>query len=165
MLARAGRRMAAIGVAAVLLAAAGSAPALAAPSVNVQLGFAPGSPAPPLLNQPYTQAVRVANDGDVALTGMTLLVTLPIEHANSGVTTGTYTGLTDFAAGEGVRVSYEKNTAPGVFTLWGSSPNVTTYTVLTAPPPGLGAGEYLSAHPVGIPAPPPPAWRPTSGRR
>ena len=39
------RRIAAIGVAAVLLAAAGSAPALAAPSVNVQTGFAPAAPA------------------------------------------------------------------------------------------------------------------------
>ena len=60
------------------------------------------------------------------------------------MTTGSYTGLAEFAAGEGVRVSYEKNTAPGVFTLWGSSPNAATNTTLTAPPPGLGAGEYLT---------------------
>jgi hypothetical protein len=31
-----------------------------------------------------------------------------------------------------------------VFTLWGSSPNTTTNTTLTSPPPGLGAGEYLT---------------------
>ena len=60
------------------------------------------------------------------------------------VTTGRYSGLADFAAGQGVRVSYEKNTAPGVFTLWGWSPNTTTNTTLTAPPPGLGAGEYIT---------------------
>ncbi len=43
-----------------------------------------------------------------------------------------------------MRVSYEKNTALGVFTLWGSSPNSTTNTTLTDPPPGLGAGEYVT---------------------
>ena len=53
-------------------------------------------------------------------------------------------GFAEFAAGEGVRVSYEKNTAPGVFTLWGSSPNTSTNTTLTHPPPGLGAGEYVT---------------------
>ena len=40
--------------------------------------------------------------------------------------------------------SNEKNTAPGVFTLWGSSPNTSTNTTLTAPPPGLGAGEFIT---------------------
>ena len=60
------------------------------------------------------------------------------------MTTGSYSGFAEFAAGEGVRVLYEKNTAPGVFTLWGSSPNTATNTALTAPPPGLGAGEYIT---------------------
>ena len=77
-------------------------------------------------------------------TGLEIIDTVPVELTLSQVTTGSYTGLSDFAAGEGVRVSYEKNTALGVFTLWGSSPNTTTNTTLTAPPPGLGAGEYIT---------------------
>jgi hypothetical protein len=136
--------MAVVVVTAIVLAAGGSAPAVAAPSVNLGIAFAPGSPAPPVLNQPYALALPVGNDGDVNLARMTLIVTLPVEMAVSSVMTGSYTALTDFAAGEGVRVSYEKNTAPGVFTLWGSSPNTSTSTSLTSPPPGLGAGEYLT---------------------
>ena len=75
---------------------------------------------------------------------MVMVAVAPVELALSRVTTGAYTGLSEFAAGEGVRVSYEKNTALGVFTLWGSSPNVTTNAALTNPPPGLGAGEYVT---------------------
>ena len=75
---------------------------------------------------------------------MVVIDTLPVEIQVASVTTGAYNGLSDFAAGVGVRVSYEKNTALGVFTLWGSSPNTTTSTTLTAPPPGLGAGEYIT---------------------
>ena len=59
---------------------------------------------------------------------MVMVAVAPVELALSRVTTGAYTGLSEFGAGEGVRVSYEKNTAPGVFTLWGSSPNATTNT-------------------------------------
>jgi large repetitive protein len=122
-------------VTAMVLAAGGSAPAVAAPSVNLGIVFAPGSPAPPVLNQPYGLALPVGNDGDVNLARMTLTVTLPVEMTGSSVTTGSYTALTDFAAGESVRVSYEKNTAPGVFTLWGSSPKVSTDATLTSHPP------------------------------
>ena len=132
-------------VAAVLLALGLSAQAAAfAPSARLGVAFAPGSPAPPLLNQAYRYAVDVGNDGDVPLDNLVVIDTLPVEMSVSQATTGSYTGLAEFAAGEGVRVSYEKNTAPGVFTLWGSSPNAATNTTLTAPPPGLGAGEYLT---------------------
>ena len=139
-----GRRVAAIVVATVLVVLGADAQAIAAPSATLDIAFAPGSPAPPVLNQQYSYALAVGNNGDVALDGMVIVDVLPIELAVSRVTTGSYTGLSDFAAGEGVRVSYEKNTAPGVFTLWGSSPNVAINTTLTAPPPGLGAGEYLT---------------------
>jgi hypothetical protein len=125
-----------------LLATASAA--AAAPGASLDIAFAPGSPAPPVLNQSYSQALAMENTGDVALDGMVVVDTLPVQMAVSHVTTGSYTGLTDFAAGEGVRVSYEKNTALGVFTLWGSSPNTTTNVTLTAPPPGLGAGEYIT---------------------
>jgi hypothetical protein len=114
------------------------------PDASLDIAFAPGSPDPPVLNLPFSQALDVRNTGDVPLATMVVIDTLPVEMAVSHVTTGSYSGLTDFAAGEGARVSYEKNTAPGVFTLWGSSPNTTTNTTLTAPPPGLGAGEYLT---------------------
>lgn len=137
--------MAAIAVATVLPAIGASERAVAqAPSATLSVAFAPGSPAPPVLNQPYGYAMDVANNGDVALDDLTTVDTVPVEMAVARVTTGSYTGLADFAAGEGVRVSYEKNTAPGVFTLWGSSPNAATNTTLTAPPPGVGPGEYIT---------------------
>ena len=139
------RQVVSMSVATVLLAVGFSAPAGAqAPSARLSVAFAPGFPAPPVLNQLYSYAVDVGNDGDVPLDNLVIIDTLPVELALSYVTTGSYTGLSEFAAGEGVRVSYEKNTAPGVFTLWGSSPNTTTSTTLTAPPPGLGAGEYIT---------------------
>ena len=97
-----------------------------------------------MLNLSYRYAVDVGNDGDAPLDNLVIIDTLPVELALSYVTTGSYTGLADFAAGEGVRVRYEKNTAPGVFTLWGSSPNTTINTTLTVPPPCLGAGEYVT---------------------
>ncbi|HEV7667588.1 MAG TPA: IPTL-CTERM sorting domain-containing protein [Thermoanaerobaculia bacterium] len=102
------------------------------------------SPNPPTLNQTFSYDFVPSNNGNVALDNMVVIDTLPVEMQVSSVTTGSYSGLSDFAAGVGVRVSYEKNTALGVFTLWGSSPNTTTSTTLSAPPPGLGAGEYLT---------------------
>jgi large repetitive protein len=140
-----GRRLAVIGAATLLLALAGSAPAVAAPNASLNVALAPGSPAPPVLNQTYAYSLALGNTGDVALDSLVIVDTLPVELALSSVTTGTYSGLTDIGPGEGVRVSYEKNTAPGVFTLWGSSPNTTTNTTLTAPPPGLGAGSTSRA--------------------
>jgi uncharacterized repeat protein (TIGR01451 family) len=102
------------------------------------------SPNPPTLNQTFSYDLNVTNNGNVPLDNLVVIDTLPVQFQVASVTTGSYNNLVDFAAGEGVRVSYEKNTAPGVFTLWGSSPNTTTSTTLTAPPPGLGAGEYIT---------------------
>jgi uncharacterized repeat protein (TIGR01451 family) len=127
-----------------LVLALSSAAHAAAPGATLGVDFAPGSPNPPLLNQTFTHELAVANTGDVPLDNLVVIDTLPVEMTLDSVRTGSYTGLTDFAAGEGVRVSYEKNTAPGVFTLWGSSPNTTFQTTLTSPPPGLGQGEYLT---------------------
>jgi uncharacterized repeat protein (TIGR01451 family) len=115
-----------------------------APSANALNSVAAGSPNPPTLNQTFSYELNVVNDGNVHLDNLVVIDTLPLEMQLTSVTTGAYTGLSDFGAGEGVRVSYEKNTALGVFTLWGSSPNATTNTTLTAPPPGLGAGEYIT---------------------
>lgn len=98
----------------------------------------------PSLNVPFSYDLNVANSGNVPLDNLVVIDTLPVEMQVTSATTGAYSSLADFGAGEGVRVSYEKNTALGVFTLWGSSPNVTTNTTLTAPPPGLGAGEYIT---------------------
>ena len=102
------------------------------------------SPNPPTLNQTFSYNLAPSNAGNVPLDTMVVIDTLPVQFQLSSVTTGTYNNAANFAAGVGVQVSYEKNTAPGVFTLWGSSPNVTTNTTLTAPPPGLGAGEYVT---------------------
>ncbi len=114
------------------------------PGMTLAKNMVGGTPNPPTLNQTFSYEIVPANNGNVPLDNLVVIDTLPVQMQVASVTTGAYNGLTDFAAGEGVRVSYEKNTAPGVFTLWGSSPNTTTSTTLTAPPPGLGAGEYLT---------------------
>ena len=115
-----------------------------APSASLSKNMAGGTPNPPTLNQTFSYDFVPANNGNVALDTMVVIDTLPVQMQVSSVTTGSYNNLTDFSVGVGVRVSYEKNTAPGVFTLWGSSPNALTNTTLTAPPPGLGVGEYLT---------------------
>ncbi|NJL27132.1 MAG: hypothetical protein HC897_04215, partial [Thermoanaerobaculia bacterium] len=117
---------------------------VAAPSATLAKNITGGSPNPPTLNQTYSYDLVPTNNGNVPLDNYTLIDTLPVELAVSSVTTGAYVNLSDFAPGVGVEVAYEKNTALGVFTLWGSSPAVGTNTTLTAPPPGLGAGEYLT---------------------
>jgi len=114
------------------------------PTPNAAIGknVTGASPNPPTLNQAFSYELVPSNSGNVPLDNLVLIDTLPIQLQLSSVSTGRYNSLNDFAAGVGVQVSYEKNTAPGVFTLWGSSPNSTTNTTLTMPPPGLGAGEY-----------------------
>jgi large repetitive protein len=114
------------------------------PVAGITKTVATGSANPPTLNQTFSYDLNIVNSGNVPLDNLVMIDTLPVEMQVTSVRTGAYTSLADFGAGEGVRVSYEKNTAPGVFTLWGSSPNTTTNTTLTAPPPGLGAGEYLT---------------------
>jgi uncharacterized repeat protein (TIGR01451 family) len=99
---------------------------------------------PPTLNQTFTYDLALSNSGTVPLDNMVVIDAVPVQLQIASVTTGSYSNLSDFAAGEGVRVSYEKNTAPGVFTLWGSSPSASSNTTLTAPPPGLGAGESIT---------------------
>jgi uncharacterized repeat protein (TIGR01451 family) len=114
------------------------------PSAGLGKNVNGGSPNPPTLNQSFAYDLSPSNNGNVPLDGMTVIDTLPVQLQIASITTGAYNGASDFAAGVGVRVSYEKNTAPGVFTLWGSSPNAATDSTLTAPPPGLGAGEYVT---------------------
>lgn len=114
------------------------------PGMSLAKDLTADSPNAPTLNQTFSYELVPQNTGNVPLDNLVVVDTLPVEMQVASVRTGAYNGLSDFAAGEGVRVSYEKNTAPGVFTLWGSSPNTTTNTTLTAPPPGLGAGEYLT---------------------
>jgi large repetitive protein len=117
---------------------------VASPNANLSKNLTGGTPNPPTLNQTFSYSLGVSNSGNVPLDTPVIIDTLPVSLQLASVTTGSYSNLSDFAAGVGVRVSYEKNTAPGVFTLWGSSPNAATNTTLTAPPPGLGAGEYVT---------------------
>jgi len=119
-------------------------PFVPAPSVDVEKDLTGASPNPPTLNQTFSYNLAPSNTGNVPVDNMVMVDTLPVQVQVLSVTTGNYNGLADFAAGEGVRVSYEKNTALGVFTLWGSSPNTGANTTLNAPPPGLGAGEYIT---------------------
>jgi uncharacterized repeat protein (TIGR01451 family) len=114
------------------------------PSAGLGKNVNGGSPNPPTLNQTFSYDLSPSNNGNVPLDGMTVIDTVPVQLQIASVSTGAYNGAGDLAAGVGVRVSYEKNTALGVFTLWGSSPSAATNTTLTAPPPGLGAGEYIT---------------------
>ncbi len=119
-------------------------PFVTGPAVSLGVDFAPGSPTHPDLGQAFAYGLTPQNVGDVALDGTTVVDTVPIQMQVTSVSTGAYTNTADFAPGVGVQVSYSKNTAPGVFTLWGASPDATTNTTLTAPPPGLGAGEFIT---------------------
>jgi hypothetical protein len=112
-----------------------------APSISIDLTAVPAAPT---LDETFGYDATLINNGNVPLDGLSMLVVVPVEMNVVSVTTGSYSGFSEFAAGEGVRVSYEKNSAPNTFTLWGSSPNSTTNTTLTYPPPGLGAGEYVT---------------------
>ena len=88
-----------IGVAAAALAfLVLAAPALAAPAVSLGVAFAPGSPAPPVPHMQYRYALDVANAGDVPLDDLVVTDTVPFEITVLGVTTGSYTGLGEFAA-------------------------------------------------------------------
>ncbi len=117
---------------------------VAAPNAGFSKGITGGSPNPPTLNQTFSYDLAISNSGNVPLDTMVVIDTLPVQLQLASVTTGAYSNLSDFAAGVGVKVSYEKNTALGTFTLWGSSPNTTTSSTLSTPPPGLGAGEYVT---------------------
>jgi uncharacterized repeat protein (TIGR01451 family) len=114
------------------------------PRASLGKGINGGSPNPPTLDQAFSYDLAISNNGNVPLDTMVVTDTLPPQLQVATVTTGAYSNLADFAAGVGVQVTYEKNTAPGVFTLWGSSPNTTTNTTLTAPPPGIGASEFIT---------------------
>ena len=119
-------------------------PFVTGPAASLGVDFAPGSPTRPDLGQPFAYSLSPQNVGDTTLDGMTIIDTVPIQLQVASVTTGAYSNLADFEAGVGVQVSYEKNTAPGVFTLWGASPNTSTNTTLTAPAPGLSPGEFIT---------------------
>lgn len=97
-----------------------------------------GQPNPPALGMNFTWRFNTANNGNVPLDNHEVTDTVPVETQVLSVETGSYTNPPTT-----VTVTYEKNTALGVFTLWGSSPGGTDAT-LTAPPPGLGVGEYIT---------------------
>ena len=90
-----------------------------APGASLSKNISGGSPNPPTLNQTFSYDVVPGNNGNVALDNTVVIDTLPIQLQVASVTTGAYNGAADFSAGVGVRVSYENNTASGVFTLWG----------------------------------------------
>jgi hypothetical protein len=110
-----------------------------APGSSHSKGFA-GQPQPPAVNMNFAWSLGVGNNGNVPLDNYTNTDTLPAAVDIVSVTTGSYT---NFGPGA-IDVSYEKNTALGTFTLWGASPPGGADTTLTAPPPGLGVGEYIT---------------------
>jgi hypothetical protein len=110
-------------------------------AISTSLSSAPAAPA---INQTFSYTGGLVNSGITPLDEVTMTFDVPVQMNIDSVTTGTYTGFEGDQAGVGVLVRYEKNTAPGVFTLWGASPNTTTNTTLTDPPPGVGAGEFVT---------------------
>lgn len=114
------------------------------PSVSVDISMAGGTPNPPTLSQLFAYEMNVSNTGNVPLDNLVVTATLPVEFQPASVTTGSYSNLADFAVATGVRVLYEKNTAPGSFYEWGSSPNTSTNTTLIGSDGFLPVGEYIT---------------------
>jgi hypothetical protein len=110
-------------------------------SISTSLSAAPAAPA---IDQTFDYHLGLVNTGVVPLDGIVMTVDVPVQMDIDSVTTGAYTGFAGEEIGVGVLVEYEKNTAPGVFTLWNASPDIATNTTLTAPPVGLGAGEFVT---------------------
>jgi uncharacterized repeat protein (TIGR01451 family) len=117
---------------------------------NADPGFdkSQGGPIPPAIStvpdngQEYYYYFRPTNDGNVDLSNMVIEDTLPVEFSLTSVATGAYNGLSDYAAGEGVRVEYQRSDNPGVWNHLGSSPDVATNSPLAAP--SLPAGIYVT---------------------
>ena len=139
------RRVAAIVVATLLLALGANAQAVAAPSATLDIAFAPGSPAPPVLNQHYSYALAVGNDGDVPLDAI----------GDRGRASRRAGGLArddrqlhrPLGASRPARAcgsATRRTPRRGCSRCGAARPNVAIDTTLTAPPPGLGAGEYLT---------------------
>ncbi len=117
---------------------------------NADPGFdkSQGGPIPPAIStvpdngQEYYYYFRPTNDGNVDLSNMVIEDTLPVEFSLTRVATGAYNGLSDYAAGEGVRVEYQRSDNPGVWVHLGSSPDVATNSTLAAP--SLPGGVYVT---------------------
>ncbi|MBL4659683.1 MAG: hypothetical protein JKY19_04955 [Alcanivoracaceae bacterium] len=115
------------------------------PNPGISFVKSRGGPNPAALNQEFYYFMRPRNTGNVDLENMIVLDTLPVEFSVNRVRTGRYNNnLSDFAVGIGVQIEYQKNTVPGVWALWGSSPNRNTNTTLNMPAPGLIGAEYIT---------------------
>ncbi|WP_456446518.1 GEVED domain-containing protein [Thiolapillus sp.] len=84
------------------------------------------------------------NSGNVDLFNMVVEDTLPagVALTVTDITTGSYNGLSDYAAGVGVRVEYERSDQVGTWILLGTSPDTSTNSHLA--PPALPANVYIS---------------------
>jgi uncharacterized repeat protein (TIGR01451 family) len=106
-----------------------------------------GGPVPPTFGQEFYYYLTPENTtSNVPMDNMVVVDTLPvqIDLTPTGVTTGAYSNLDNYSAGEGVRVEYEHSGAPGTWLLWGSSPDTLTNTALAYPPAGLPAGQHIT---------------------
>ncbi len=119
------------------------------PNADPGFGKAQGGPIPPAIStvpdngQEYYYYFQPTNDGNVDLSNMSIEDPLPVEFSLTRVATGAYnSNLADYAAGEGVRVEYQRSDNPGVWNHLGSSPDVATNSILAAP--SLPAGVYVT---------------------
>gem|GEM_PF-863403 len=120
------------------------------PAPNPGFDKSQGGPIPPAIStvpdngQEYYYHFRPRNNGNVDLSNIIVEDTLPVEFSLTRVATGAYnSNLSDYAAGVGVQVEYQRSDNPGVWNLLGSSPDRATNTVL--PAPSLPAGVYVTA--------------------
>ena len=138
------------------------------PNATTSFDKSQGGPIPPAISVPpdngqeYYYYFQPVNTGNVDLENMEIVDTLPVQLKVNQVATGYYSTstLADFAAGIGVQVEYEASNNPGTWVVLGSSPDVTTNTVLNAP--ALAAGVYMTKlrwrFGTAMPGMAPPSW-------
>ncbi len=120
------------------------------PNANPSFDKSAGGPIPPAIStvpdngQEFYYYFYPRNAGNVDLYNMIVEDALPagVALTITGVTTGSYNGLSNYAAGVGVLVEYERSDSVGTWNLLGTSPDTATNSTL--PAPSLPAGVHIT---------------------